>query len=346
MVASVVVAVAVVDVVLLAAAAAGREQDAAATARIGRMRLRLTSSTTVPTFRAGRRSRGSARSRGRSARRSARSTRGYDDLAVAGRTDAGVHALGQVASVEVEGGPPAANAAEALNTVLPDDLAVIAAETEAAGDFDARRSARSRTYRYRIWRRRTPSPFEQRRSWWMPRPVRGAELADSADLLVGEHDFRAFTPTETQHVVFQARGAGRRLAPPRRRARARDHRRQLPPAHGADAGRDDGRAGPEEIAQAARGPPPVGGRLDRAALGAVPRLGRVLEGPPALAAEEEPVADAVPARQAGRRRRARDPAAPSRAAVAEHPRLRLDPAARPRVAGAEDRDRAAGRRSG
>jgi tRNA pseudouridine38-40 synthase len=125
----------------------------------------------------------------------------FDDLAVAGRTDAGVHALGQVASVEVSGGPPPEKAAEALNTVLPDDLAVAAAR-EAPADFDARRSARSRSYRYRIWRRRTPSPFEQHRSWWLPRPVDEERLADSADLLLGQHDFRAFTPTETQHSVF------------------------------------------------------------------------------------------------------------------------------------------------
>jgi tRNA pseudouridine38-40 synthase len=126
----------------------------------------------------------------------------YGNLAVAGRTDAGVHARGQVASVDVTGGPPPANAAEALNTVLPDDVSVIGA-AEVGDDFDARRSARSRTYRYRIWRRRTPSPFEQRRSWWYPRPIEEAKLADAADAILGEHDFRAFTPTETQHVVFR-----------------------------------------------------------------------------------------------------------------------------------------------
>ena len=125
----------------------------------------------------------------------------FDNLAAAGRTDAGVHAVGQVASVDVEGGPPSEKAAEALNSVLPRDLGVTAAE-EVQEDFDARRSARSRSYRYRIWRRRTPSPFEQRRSWWLPRPVDEERLADSADLLVGQHDFRGFTPTETQHVVF------------------------------------------------------------------------------------------------------------------------------------------------
>src|SRR5205085_5263860 len=57
-------------------------------------------------------------------------------------------------------------------------------------------------YRYRIFRRRAPSPFERRRSWWYPRPVDEARLVEAAALLPGEHDFRAFTPTETQHEVF------------------------------------------------------------------------------------------------------------------------------------------------
>jgi tRNA pseudouridine38-40 synthase len=124
-----------------------------------------------------------------------------DALAVAGRTDTGVHALAQVASVEVDEGPPSVRAPEALNAVLPDDLSVSAAE-EVAPDFHARRSARARSYRYRVYRRRAPSPFETRRSWWYPRPIAEEQLAESAELLLGEHDFRAFTPTETQHQVF------------------------------------------------------------------------------------------------------------------------------------------------
>ena len=123
------------------------------------------------------------------------------ELAVAGRTDTGVHALGQVVSLDVDGGPPAERAAGALNAELADDLAVRKAE-EAAPDFHARHAARARTYRYRIWRRRTPSPFELGRSWWMPRPLDEEKLADGADAILGEHDFRAFTPTETQHRVF------------------------------------------------------------------------------------------------------------------------------------------------
>jgi tRNA pseudouridine38-40 synthase len=123
-------------------------------------------------------------------------------LAVAGRTDTGVHALGNVVSVDVEDGPPPERAADALNKVLPADLAVVAA-ADATTDFHARHSARSRSYRYRIWRRREPSPFEQRRSWWYTRQLDEERLADASDLLLGAHDFRAFTPTETQHRIFE-----------------------------------------------------------------------------------------------------------------------------------------------
>jgi tRNA pseudouridine38-40 synthase len=125
----------------------------------------------------------------------------FASLAVAGRTDSGVHALANVVSVDVDGGPPVERAPEAVNASLPDDLSIVSAELVQAG-FHARHSARSRTYRYRVWRRRAPSPFERRRSWWYPRPLDEERLADAADLLLGEHDFRAFTPTETQHDVF------------------------------------------------------------------------------------------------------------------------------------------------
>jgi tRNA pseudouridine38-40 synthase len=125
----------------------------------------------------------------------------WSELAVAGRTDTGVHALGNVASVEVDGGPPPERVAEALNAELPSDVAVLSAEM-APPDFHARHAARSRSYRYRVYRRSEPSPFEEHRSWWYPRPLDEEALAESADLLVGEHDFRAFTPAQTQHKVF------------------------------------------------------------------------------------------------------------------------------------------------
>ena len=112
-----------------------------------------------------------------------------------------MHALANVASAEVEGGPPPERAAEALNAELPSDVAVLSVE-EAAPAFHARLSAVSRAYRYRVYRRREPSPFEDRRSWWYPRPLDEDALAESAELLVGEHDFRAFTPAQTKHKVF------------------------------------------------------------------------------------------------------------------------------------------------
>lgn len=125
-------------------------------------------------------------------------------LAVAGRTDTGVHALANVLSVEAEGGPPPASAREALNARLPSDVSVLEAEAAPEG-FHARHSARSRTYRYRIWRRRERSPFEAHRSLWYPRMLDLDALQASAQLIVGEHNFRAFTPTDTQHRVFVRR---------------------------------------------------------------------------------------------------------------------------------------------
>ena len=124
----------------------------------------------------------------------------WDGLAVAGRTDTGVHATGQVVSVDVEGGPPPERAADALNAALPDDVAVVGSD-EAPAEFHARFSARSRSYRYRIHTGRR-SPLEARRALHWARPVEITDLRASAALVVGEHDFRAFTPTETQHDVF------------------------------------------------------------------------------------------------------------------------------------------------
>jgi tRNA pseudouridine38-40 synthase len=123
-------------------------------------------------------------------------------VTVAGRTDAGVHALGQVAS---HPGEPALR--RALNGVLPDDLAVLESEPAAEG-FDARRDALSRTYRYRVLTRSAPSPFERGRALWWPRPVEREALERCAAALVGEHDFTAFTPTVTDHVRFERRVLG------------------------------------------------------------------------------------------------------------------------------------------
>ena len=125
-----------------------------------------------------------------------RVTRRSVTLTVAGRTDAGVHARGQVASHEGEPAP-----ASALNGVLPSDVRVI--ESEAAPDgFDARRDALSRTYRYRMFTRRVPSPFERGRALHWPHRIDRAALDRCATAVEGTHDFTAFTPTQTDHVLF------------------------------------------------------------------------------------------------------------------------------------------------
>ena len=123
-------------------------------------------------------------------------------LEIAGRTDTGVHATGQVARVRAAGGPPPENTAKALNAALPEDVAVLLAE-EAEDDFSARFSARSRAYRYRILRRAVRSPFEARRTLWWPKPIDRTALDAAAALLPGTHDFTAFTPSETEHTRFE-----------------------------------------------------------------------------------------------------------------------------------------------
>ena len=118
-------------------------------------------------------------------------------LTVAGRTDRGVHALGQVVSYE---GP--LPSLRSVNALLPDAVAVIAAE-EAPDGFNARHDARSRTYLYRLLARPAPSPFETGRALWWPYPVDRAALDACAALLAGTHDFTAFTPTDTYHQRFE-----------------------------------------------------------------------------------------------------------------------------------------------
>ena len=124
-------------------------------------------------------------------------------LTVAGRTDTGVHALGQVASFETEAEAEVpGDLARRLNGVGPDDVAVRAAAVVADG-FDARRDAKSRSYRYRVLARRAPSPFEQGRALWWPHRIDREALDACANALIGTHDFTAFTPTQTDHVRFE-----------------------------------------------------------------------------------------------------------------------------------------------
>jgi tRNA pseudouridine38-40 synthase len=117
-------------------------------------------------------------------------------LTVAGRTDAGVHARGQVAS---HPGQPAP--ASALNGLLPQDVRVLASAPAPDG-FDARRDALSRTYRFRVLARPTASPFERDRALHWRDPLERSALDACAAALRGRHDFTAFTPTQTGHVRF------------------------------------------------------------------------------------------------------------------------------------------------
>jgi len=116
----------------------------------------------------------------------------------AGRTDAGVHALGQVAHVDLARDWPPDTVRDALNAHLrPHPIAVLVAERVAA-DFDARFSAVKRHYRYRIINRRSDLALEAHRAWRVPRPLDAAAMHDAAQRLVGRHDFTTFRSTECQ----------------------------------------------------------------------------------------------------------------------------------------------------
>jgi len=121
-------------------------------------------------------------------------------LTVAGRTDSGVHARGQVASF-VTGAEVREDLARRLNGVGPDDIAVTSTAVVDDG-FDARRSAKSRSYRYRLLTRSASSPFERGRALWWPHRIDLEALEACAAALPGTHDFTAFTPTQTDHVRF------------------------------------------------------------------------------------------------------------------------------------------------
>jgi tRNA pseudouridine38-40 synthase len=123
------------------------------------------------------------------------------ELTVAGRTDSGVHALGQVASFE-HAEPLPDKLAERLNAVLPHDTAVLEAGPAPDG-FDARHSATARIYRYRVLASTVRDPFEERRALWWRYPLDRELLDRAAAAVVGTHDFTAFTPTQTEHVLFE-----------------------------------------------------------------------------------------------------------------------------------------------
>ncbi len=116
-------------------------------------------------------------------------------VAAAGRTDAGVHARGQVAAFTTEGSPDLGSLQRSLNALVGPNVTVCELSV-ARSDFDPRRDAIAREYQYRIRNHSWPSPFSRRTAWHVHHPLDVAAMAEAADLLVGEHDFRSFQASD------------------------------------------------------------------------------------------------------------------------------------------------------
>ena len=133
------------------------------------------------------------------------------DVAVtgSGRTDAGVHAHGQVANVGTERQMDKEAVVRGANALLPDDIRILSVE-EASGDFHARRSARSKTYQYRIWRLPIVSPFEFRYVYAFRYPLDESKIDRGTGSFIGTHDFSSFCATATEvddrtRTIYEAR---------------------------------------------------------------------------------------------------------------------------------------------
>ncbi len=125
-------------------------------------------------------------------------------LRVAGRTDAGVHARLQVASLRLPGGIDASRLVHSLNALTPPSISIMRLQPASLG-FDARKDAVSRSYRYFLQIGGVDSPFHGRYLWRVAPTVQMTTMREAAALVEGRHDFRAFTPTETEHVFFRRR---------------------------------------------------------------------------------------------------------------------------------------------
>ena len=121
-----------------------------------------------------------------------------------GRTDAGVHALGQVAAVAIQSPIPAENLVTALNDVLPSSIRVLEA-AEVPAEFHARKSARAKTYRYTIFRGAICPPFRARYVWHYPYPLDEAVMQQVAACIVGEHDFTSFAAVDPERTKEEGR---------------------------------------------------------------------------------------------------------------------------------------------
>ena len=114
-----------------------------------------------------------------------------------GRTDAGVHALAQVASLTIKSPIPLSNFRKALNDVLPQAVRILEVE-EAAPEFHARKSARGKTYQYRIYRTEICPPFLARYVYHHPFPLDESAMVEAAEMVVGEHDFTSFAAVDPE----------------------------------------------------------------------------------------------------------------------------------------------------
>jgi tRNA pseudouridine38-40 synthase len=124
-----------------------------------------------------------------------------------GRTDAGVHALAQVASFTTASAIPIENWATALNHILPPSIRVVEV-SEAAPDFHARKSVGAKTYRYRIHRGQICPPFLSRYVWHYPYPLNEAAITEAGSLVVGQHDFTSFAAVDPERVERMAASSG------------------------------------------------------------------------------------------------------------------------------------------
>jgi len=132
-----------------------------------------------------------------------------------GRTDAGVHALAQVATFVTASSIPVENWVVALNDILPPSIRVLEVR-EAAADFHARRSARAKTYRYRMYRGAVCPPFLARYVWHYPYPLDEAAMTAAAGVVVGKHDFTSFAavdPERVERMTASAEENGRTTEP-------------------------------------------------------------------------------------------------------------------------------------
>ena len=113
------------------------------------------------------------------------------EMAAAGRTDAGVHAYGQVVNFFTDGRIPTERIVQAANSLLPEDIAVVEA-WEGEYDFSARHSAKSKTYLYRVQQGALRNPFTDRYAWYVDRPLNLQDMQEALDSLLGTHDFSSF----------------------------------------------------------------------------------------------------------------------------------------------------------